>query len=397
MINAGSSSLKYQLIDMTTELSRAKGNVERIGLDGSVLKHQYNGNGKIEIKRDVKDHVEAFKLVIDAITDAEHGVIKDISEISAVGHRMVNGGERFIEPFIVDDELIETMKNEVIEFAPLHNPGTLMGIEACRKLMPHTPMVVVVDTDFFKTLPQYAYLYALPYDVYTRYKIRRYGAHGTSHKYISLRAAEILGKSPEELKMITCHLGNGSSISAVRYGKAIDTSMGFTPLEGLIMGTRSGDVDPAVVTYLMEKTGMSPTEMNDYLNKQSGMLGISGISSDFRDIEAAVAEGNQRAKLAIDMFCYRAKKYIGSYIAALNGIDVLAFTAGIGENNAAVRMNICSGLDNLGIKIDPEKNKVRGIEAEISASDSKVRVLVIPTNEELMIARETKAVLEMNT
>ncbi|MBZ4665840.1 acetate kinase [Mahella sp.] len=394
VINAGSSSLKYQLIDMTTEAVRAKGNVERIGLDGSVLKHQYNGNGKVEIKQDVQDHLEAFKLVIRAITDPEYGVIKDISEISAVGHRMVNGGERFIDPMLLTDEIIETMKNEVIEFAPLHNPGALMGMEACRKLMPDTPMVVVLDTEFFKTLPRYAYMYGLPYDVYTQYKIRRYGAHGTSHKYVSLRAAEMLGKQPEEIKLITCHLGNGSSVSAVSHGKAIDTSMGFTPLEGLIMGTRSGDLDPAVVTYLMEKEGMSPAEMNDYLNKESGILGISGVSSDLRDVEDAAAAGNERAQLAMDMLCYRAKKYVGSYIAALNGVDALVFTAGIGENNATVRKGICQGLENLGVKLDLEKNKVRGIEADISAKDSNVRVLIVPTNEELMIARETKAIVE---
>ncbi|MDK2903665.1 MAG: acetate kinase [Clostridiales bacterium] len=394
VINAGSSSLKYQLIDMTTEAVRAKGNVERIGLDGSVLKHQYNGNGKAEIKQDVQDHLEAFKLVIKAITDPEYGVIKDISEISAVGHRMVNGGERFIDPMLLTDEIIETMKNEVIEFAPLHNPGALMGMEACRKLMPDTPMVVVLDTEFFKTLPRYAYMYGLPYDVYTQYKIRRYGAHGTSHKYVSLRAAEMLGKQPEEIKLITCHLGNGSSVSAVSHGKAIDTSMGFTPLEGLIMGTRSGDLDPAVVTYLMEKEGMSPAEMNDYLNKESGILGISGVSSDLRDVEDAAAAGNERAQLAMDMLCYRAKKYVGSYIAALNGVDALVFTAGIGENNATVRKGICQGLENLGVKLDLEKNKVRGIEADISAKDSNVRVLIVPTNEELMIARETKAIVE---
>ncbi|AEE96880.1 acetate/propionate family kinase [Mahella australiensis] len=394
VINAGSSSLKYQLIDMTTESVRAKGNVERIGLDGSVLKHQYNGNGKAEIKQDVQDHLEAFKLVIKAITDPEYGVIKDISKISAVGHRMVNGGERFIDPILLTDEIIETMKNEVIEFAPLHNPGALMGMEACRKLMPDTPMVVVVDTEFFKTLPRYAYMYGLPYDVYTQYKIRRYGAHGTSHKYVSLRAAKMLGKAPEEVKLITCHLGNGSSISAVSHGKAIDTSMGFTPLEGLIMGTRSGDLDPAVVTYLMEKKGMSPSEMNDYLNKESGILGISGVSSDLRDVEDAAVAGNERAQLAMDMLCYRAKKYIGSYIAALNGVDALVFTAGIGENNATVRNGICQGLENLGIKLDLEKNKVRGIEADISAEDSKVKVFVVPTNEELMIARETRSIVE---
>jgi len=378
---------------MTTETARAKGNVERIGLEGSVLKHQYNGGDKVEIQEDVQDHLAAFKLVIRAITDPEYGVISDISEISAIGHRMVNGGERFIDPVLLTDEIIETMKAEVIEFAPLHNPGAIMGMEACRKLMPDTPMVVVVDTEFFKTLPDYAYMYGLPYDVYEQYKIRRYGAHGTSHKYVSLRAAEIMGKAPKDLKLITCHLGNGSSISAVKYGKAIDTSMGFTPLEGLIMGTRSGDLDPAIVTYLMEKKSMSPAEMNDYLNKESGILGVSGVSSDLRDVEDAANAGNKRAQLAINMLCYRAKKYIGSYMAALDGVDAIIFTAGIGENNATVRKCICDGLDNMGIKLDETKNKVRGKEAFINADDSRTKIIVVPTNEELMIARETKAIV----
>ena len=388
VINAGSSSLKYQLIDMADESVIAKGNAERIGIENSVLKHTPFGKDKVEIQVEMKDHTDAIQLVMDALTHPEYGVIKDMSEIGAVGHRVVHGGEDFSASVIISDEVMKAIEKN-IELAPLHNPANILGINACKKVMPNTPMVAVFDTAFHQTMPREAFLYAIPYDDYKKYGIRRYGFHGTSHKYVAHKAADLMGRPITELKIITCHLGNGSSITAVKYGKSIDTSMGFTPLEGLPMGTRSGNIDPAIISFLMEKEGLSLEEVNQYLNKESGVLGISGISSDFRDLEAAAEEDNVRARIALDVFTYHVKKYIGAYAAAMGGVDCIVFTAGIGENNGIVRAQILKDMEYLGIFFDPEKNKVRGQEIDISAPGAKVRTLVIPTNEELAIARET--------
>lgn len=390
VINAGSSSLKYQLIDMDDESVLAKGNAERIGIPNSLLKHTAKGKDTVEIKAEFTNHVDAIKMVIDTLVHPEYGVIKSMDEIGAVGHRIVHGGERFAASVVIDDEVMEAIEAN-IELAPLHNPANIMGIKACKNVMPNTPMVAVFDTAFHQTMPREAFMYAIPYESYKELGIRRYGFHGTSHKYVSRKAALILDKPIESLKIITCHLGNGSSIAAVKNGKCMDTSMGFTPLAGLPMGTRCGDIDPAIVLYLKENKNMSDEEVNKYLNKESGVLGLSGISSDFRDLHKAAEEGNERAQLALDVFNYSVKKYIGAYAAAMGGLDCVVFTAGIGENTPQVREKVCSGLEFLGIKIDPELNNkmVRGLEGEINTDDSKVKVLVIPTNEELMIARET--------
>ncbi|MGE5613513.1 MAG: acetate/propionate family kinase [Bacillota bacterium] len=388
VINTGSSSLKYQLIDMKDETVLAKGLCDRVGVGNSIIKHTKTGQDPIVFDVEMKNHNEAIKEVVKVLTDKNTGVISDMSEISAVGHRIVHGGEKFHDSAIIDEKVMEAIK-ECVELAPLHNPPNITGIEACRNIMPDTPMVAVFDTAFHQTLPKYAFIYALPYEMYDKHGIRKYGFHGTSHRYVSKRAAAMLGRPYDELKLISCHLGNGASICAVEYGKSVETSMGFTPLDGLAMGTRCGSVDPAVVKFLMENEKMNPKEIDNYLNKKSGVLGISGVSSDFRDIEAAMEQGNERAKLAIDVFCYRVKKCIGEYTAVMNGVDAIIFTAGIGENNAIVRDKCTSGLDFFGIKIDPEKNKVRGKEMDISAEGAKVRTLVIPTNEELEIARET--------
>ncbi|HHU63893.1 MAG TPA: acetate kinase [Clostridiales bacterium] len=389
VINAGSSSLKYQLIDMTNEKVLAKGLAERIGIEGSMLTHQvYNKEGEFKIEKPMKDHTAAMELVSKALLDEEYGVIKSMDEVYAVGHRVLHGGRHFSQSMVINDEVMDAIRENIV-LGPLHNPANIMGIEACQRLMPGKPNVSVFDTAFHQTMPEHAYIYALPYEMYEKYGIRKYGFHGTSHKYVSLRAAEILDKPLKELKIITCHLGNGSSIAAVKYGKVVDTSMGLTPLEGLPMGTRSGDIDPAVVTFLMQKENMTAEEMDNYLNKKSGVLGISGVSSDFRDLAQAASEGNKRAKLALDIFVYRVKKYIGAYAAAMGGVDVIVFTAGIGENTPDIRSNSCAGLEFLGVKIDEDKNNTKGQEMDISAPDSKVKVLVIPTNEELMIARET--------
>jgi acetate kinase len=388
VINTGSSSLKYQLIDMQNESVLAKGLCDRIGIDNSFIKHTKTGSDSVVIEKDMTNHKAAIKEVIKALTDTKIGVIKDMSEIFAVGHRVVHGGEKFSASVIIDDSVIKGIK-DCIELAPLHNPPNITGIEACRNLMPTTPMVAVFDTAFHQTLPKYAYLYALPYEVYEKYGVRKYGFHGTSHKYVAERAAKMLGKPLEQLKLVSCHLGNGASICAVKYGKSVETSMGYTPLDGLAMGTRSGSIDPAIVKTLMEKEDMSIKEVDEYLNKKSGVLGISGVSSDFRDIDAAIEEGNTRAQLAIDIFCYRVKKYIGEYMAVENGIDAVIFTAGIGENNAVVRKNSLSNLEQLGIVVDWEKNEIKGKEIDISAPGAAVKTLVIPTNEELAIARET--------
>ncbi|MDD7307137.1 MAG: acetate kinase [Eubacteriales bacterium] len=388
VINCGSSSLKYQVLDMTNEELICKGLVERIGMEGSVISHTKTGMDKFVLEAPMKDHKDAIGHVIDALKDEEHGVVKDMNEIGAVGHRVVHAGEKFAHSVLITDDVIKALE-ECVELAPLHNPPNLLGIAACQELMPDTPMVGVFDTAFHQTMPPQSYIYAIPYEYYEKYGIRRYGFHGTSHKYVSERAAEMLNVNIEDLKIITCHLGNGASVSAIKRGKCIDTSMGLTPLEGLVMGTRSGDIDPAIVTYIREKENLEQGVANEILNKKSGMLGISGVSSDFRDIEAAAEEGNERAMLALKVFAQRVKFYIGGYIAEMNGVDAIVFTAGVGENDMGMRDIICNEMGNLGIKLDLVKNKVRGKEMVISAEDSKVKVLLIPTNEELMIARDT--------
>lgn len=393
VINCGSSSLKYQLIDMDNEEVMAKGLVERIGMEGSVLTHRPAGKDKIVIEKPMSDHKEAVKLVLDYLVGSEHGVISDVSEISAVGHRVVHGGEKYSSSVLIDDNVMKALE-ECTELAPLHNPPNIIGINACKALMPNTPMVAVFDTAFHQTMPDYAYMYALPYEYYEKYRIRRYGFHGTSHRYVSKMAAKMLGKPYESLKIITCHLGNGSSVAAVKNGKSVDTSMGFTPLAGVEMGTRSGDLDPAIIKHLTSVAGMGIDEINNVLNKKSGFLGISGVSSDSRDLEDAAEHGNRRAQLALNMFYYGVKKYIGAYAAAMGGVDAVVFTAGIGENSSHARKHICEGLEFLGIKIDEQKNNTRGKAVDISADDSRVRVLIIPTDEELTIARDTKEIVE---
>ena len=392
VINCGSSSLKYQLIDSDSEQVLAKGLCERIGIDGR-LTHRPAGKDKVEMEVPMPNHTEAVSLVLKALTDKDHGVIGSLSEISAVGHRIVHGGEKFNSATILNDEVIKEIE-ECNDLAPLHNPANLIGINACRELMPNVPMVGVFDTAFHQTMPRVAYLYGLPYEYYKKYHIRRYGFHGTSHSYVSKRAAEILGKKPEDLKTIVCHLGNGASICAVKNGKSVDTSMGFTPLEGLVMGTRSGDIDPAIIEYIARKENISLTDVIDVLNKKSGIQGLSQESSDFRDLHAAAAKGNVNAQIAIDVFSYHVVKYIGSYAAVMNGVDVIAFTAGIGENDPIIRANVMGYLNYLGTELDPVKNDCRGEERIISTDDSKVVAMVIPTNEELAIARETVALVK---
>lgn len=388
VINCGSSSLKYQLIDMSEETVLAKGLVERIGIEGSKIKHDTTGKERVIIEEPMKDHKRALELVLNAIVDKDYGAISSMDEIGAVGHRVVHGGEDFADSALITDAVMEALRRS-IELAPLHNPPNIMGIEACQELMPNTPMVGVFDTAFHQTIPAENYIYPIPYEYYEKYKIRRYGFHGTSHKYVSLRAAEILGRDIKDLNIVTCHLGNGSSVAAIQGGKSIDTSMGFTPLEGLAMGTRSGDIDPAIIPFIMDKEGKTFTEVNDMLNKKSGVLGISGISSDFRDLEEAAEAGNERAKLALDIFCNRVTKYIAAYAAQMCAIDVLIFTAGIGENSPYVREKVCEGLECLGLRIDPALNDVRGKEALLTRNIVGPTILVIPTNEELMIARDT--------
>ncbi len=388
VINCGSSSLKYQLINTQGEYVMAKGLVERIGMEGSLLKYSPNNAASIETKCSIPDHKTGIELVIKALTDEEQGVIKSMSEIDAVGHRVVHGGERFADSALITPDVINGIK-ECCDIAPLHNPPNLEGIFACQKIMPDTPQVAVFDTAFHQSMPPEAYLYGLPYEEYEDYGLRRYGFHGTSHKYVSQKVAALMQEDITDLRIITCHLGNGASLAAVKYGHSVDTSMGFTPLEGLIMGTRCGEIDPAVVTYLMEKKNMTSEEMDAELNRRSGVLGISGLSSDFRDLESAAKAGNERAELAINMFCYRVRKFIGAYAAAMGGVDAVVFTAGLGENSSYIRAKVCKGLGFLGIKIDQKLNDVRGKEREISTEDSKVKVFTIPTNEELVIARDT--------
>lgn len=393
VINCGSSSLKYQLIDMETEELMAKGLVERIGIEGSRIKHETIGKEKKTIETPMQDHKRALELVMESLTNEEYGAIKSLDEIDAVGHRVVHGGEDFAQSVIIDEKVLKGIEDNV-EIAPLHNPPNIMGIKACQRLLPNVKQVAVFDTAFHQTMPAESYIYALPYEYYEKYKIRRFGFHGTSHKYITNRAAEMLGKDVNEVNLITCHLGNGSSICAVKNGKSIDTSMGFTPLEGLAMGTRCGDLDPAILPFLMEKENLSTDEINTLINKKSGVLGISGVSSDFRDIEAARDEGNKRAKLALDIFEKRVRGYIGSYMTELEHVDAIVFTAGVGENSIEMRESIVNGLKSLGIKIDTERNNVRGEDKLISADDSSIKIFVIPTNEELMIARDTKTLVE---
>ena len=392
VINAGSSSLKYQLLDTDNQEVLAKGLCERIGIDG---KFTYKAPGKNTI--DAVDvamptHSEAIQAVLNALVDADNGVIASMSEIEAVGHRVVHGGETFASSVKIDDTVMAALE-DCIPLAPLHNPANITGIKACQACMPGVPMVAVFDTAFHQTMPPVAYTYALPYEYYENDKVRRYGFHGTSHKYVAQRAAAMLGKDASELKLVSCHLGNGSSVTAIDGGKSVDTSMGFTPLAGLPMGTRSGDLDAGILEYLMGKYGMDIKEMVSILNKKSGVQGVSGVSSDFRDLENAFAEGNERAGLAVDMFNYGVKKLIGSYAAAMGGVDAVIFTAGVGENSASQRLAIASDLEFMGIKMDAEANKVRGKETVISAADSKVKVLLIPTNEELMIALDTAALV----
>lgn len=394
VINAGSSSLKYQLIDMETMNVLAKGLCERIGIDGSKLTHKNLVKGlEKEFEKPMKDHSDAISMVINALTCPECGVITSMDEIGAVGHRVVHGSEIFADSCVIDEKVKAALR-ECSPLAPLHNPANIIGIEACEKLMPGVKQVAVFDTAFHQTMPKKAFMYALPYEYYTKHKIRKYGFHGTSHRFVSQEAAKMLGKPIEKLKIITCHLGNGSSVSAVDGGKCVDTSMGFTPLDGVVMGTRTGSMDPAVVTFIMEQEGMSAKEVDTLMNKKSGVFGVSGVSSDFRDLTKAADEGNDRAALAIDMFTYSVKKLIGAYAAAMGGVDAVVFTAGVGENDAASRAAIVDGLGFLGIKIDAEANKVRGKAVDVSAADATVKTLVIPTNEELMIALDTQKLVK---
>lgn len=388
VINCGSSSLKYQLIDMETEESMIQGLVERIGIEGSILTQKSKEKDKYVINTEIKDHKDAIKLVLEALVDEKHGVIKSMDQISAIGHRVVHGGEKYSKSVLITDEVLESIR-ECIVLAPLHNPPNIIGIEACKELMPHIPMVAVFDTAFHQTMPKHAYICPLPYELYEKYGVRKYGFHGTSHKYVSNKVAEVMGKDIKDLKIITCHLGNGCSLAAVKGGKSIDTSMGFTPLAGVMMGTRSGSIDPSVISFLVEEQGYTIKAVNDLLNKQSGVLGISGVSSDFRDVVDAANKGNERAQLALDIFHYKVRAQIASYAGIMGGVDVIVFTAGIGENSSLTRKESLRGLEFLGFEIDDEKNSIRGEVQEISTENSRIKVYEIPTNEELMIARDT--------
>ena len=394
VINCGSSSLKFQLINSESEEVIAKGLCERIGIEGSCLVYTPQGGEKQKTESPMADHTAAIKMVLDALTDEKTGVVKDLAEIGAVGHRVVHGGENFSQATIIDDEVIKAIE-DCNDLAPLHNPANLIGIQACRALMPNTPMVCVFDTAFHQTMPEKAYLYGIPYEYYEKYKIRRYGFHGTSHSYVSKRAAQVLGAKYEDLKLIVCHLGNGASVSAVKNGECVDTSMGLTPLEGLIMGTRSGDLDPAIIEFLCHKENKSVDEVLTILNKKSGVLGMSkNLSSDFRDLEDAYLAGDENAVRTMDAFCYRVAKYIGAYTAAMNGVDAICFTAGLGENSPFVRDKVCEYLGYLGVELDEEQNQKRGEDLIITKPQSRTKVLAIPTNEELAIARETAALVK---
>ena len=392
VLNCGSSSIKYKLFDMTTKEVLAQGGIEKIGLVGSFLKLTLpNGEKKI-LEKDIPEHTAGIEFILNTLVSPEYGAIKSLDEINAVGHRMVHGGERFSESVLLNKEVLDAFI-ACNDLAPLHNPANLKGVNAVSAILPNVPQVGVFDTAFHQTMPDYAYMYAIPYELYEKYGVRRYGFHGTSHRYVSQRVCEFLGVDPKGKKIITCHIGNGGSISAIKDGKCMDTTMGLTPLEGLMMGTRRGDIDAGAVTFIMEKEGLNATGVSNLLNKKSGVLGVSGVSSDMRELEAAVAAGNPKAILAEKMYFYRIKKYIGAYAAALGGVDIILFTGGVGENQANCRSEVCEGLEFMGVKIDLEKNKVRGEEAIISADDSKVTVAVIPTDEELMIASDTLAIL----
>lgn len=393
VLNCGSSSIKYKLYNMDDHSVMAAGGAERIGLDEAFVKVTLPNGEKKKIMHDMPDHKEGVNFVFSLLTDPEIGAIKSLDEIDAVGHRIVQGGDLF-EKSVIVDESVEKGIESLCDLAPVHNAGHLKGIRAVDKLMPNVPQVCVFDNAFHSTMPDYAYLYAVPYELYEKYHVRRYGFHGTSHRYVSHRVCDFLGRDINTQRIITCHIGNGASVTAVKFGKCVDTSMGLTPLAGVMMGSRSGDIDPSAVTYIMEKLGLQPQEMAEYLNKESGVLGISGVSSDMREVEAAAAEGNKRARLALEMYSYRIKKYIGAYAAAMGGVDIIVWTAGVGENQTDIRENSCKGLEFLGIKIDSEANNTRGEEAIISAPDSKVTVCVIPTDEELMIAKDTMALLQ---
>ena len=395
VLNCGSSSIKYKLFDMTTKEVLAQGGIEKIGLVGSFLKLTLPDGGKKILEKDIPEHTVGVEFILNTLISPEYGAIKSLDEINAVGHRMVHGGEKFSESVLLTQEVLDAF-TACNDLAPLHNPANLKGVNAISAILPDVPQIGVFDTAFHQTMPDYAYLYAVPYELYKKYGVRRYGFHGTSHRYVSARCAELMGKNLEEIKMITCHLGNGSSITAIKDGKVIDTSMGLTPLDGFMMGTRSGGLDPSVVTYLQAKEGWTPKQTDEVLNKKSGMLGISGISSDDRDLAKAAAEGNERALLTRKMLWYQIRKYIGSYVAALDGVDAIVFTGGIGENGQFIRADICGNLSYLGVEIDNAINAkaLHGVEAEISTPASKVRIFVIPTEEELMIARDTKAIVE---
>ncbi|MGE1061090.1 acetate kinase [Megasphaera paucivorans] len=391
VLNCGSSSLKYQLVNMDNEEVMAKGLVERIGMEDAVFTHKWNGQKK-EVTQSIPDHKVAVQLLLNALTDKECGVIASMDAIDAIGHRVVHGGEEFAASTLITDEVMKALER-CSDMAPLHNPPNIIGINACKAIMPNVPQVAVFDTAFHQTMPAKAYMYGLPYELYKENGIRRYGFHGTSHRYVAGQVAKVMGKPVEELRIINCHLGNGSSLAAIKNGKCVDTTMGFTPLAGVLMGTRCGDLDPAIVLNVMDKKGLSTSEMDTLMNKKSGVLGISGVSSDFRDLGAAAAEGNERAQLALDMFHYQVRKFIGAFAAAMGGVDVITFTAGVGENGIEDRAAICDGLEYLGAKLCPERNNVRGKDALISTDDSTVKMYVIPTNEEIMIARDTKEIV----
>lgn len=392
VINCGSSSLKYKLFDMRDEDVLAEGIIERIGIENSFLKYETKEGTDIKIEHEIPTHKEGIELLIETLLSDEHGVLEDMDEIKAVGHRVAHGGEKFAHSTLIDDEVMKEIE-DISDLAPLHNPANLMGIEVCKELMPETPQVAVFDTAFHQTMPEEAYTYALPYEYYEKYGVRRYGFHGTSHGYVANRAAEMMDEDINDLKIVTCHLGNGASIAAVKNGESVDTSMGFTPLEGLVMGTRCGDIDPAIIPFIMDKEDMTASEIDSVLNKESGLYGVSGVSSDMRDIEGAADEGNDQAQVALDIFNYRVKKYIGSYSAAMGGVDAVVFTAGIGENAIETREEILADLEYMGIKIDKKANDIRGKEQIITTSDSTVKAMVIPTNEELVIAKDTKAIV----
>jgi len=392
VINCGSSSLKYKLFDMRDEDVLAEGIIERIGIENSFLKYETKEGTDIKIEHDIPTHKEGIELLIETLLSDEHGVLEDMDEIKAVGHRVAHGGEKFAHSTLINEEVMKEIE-DISDLAPLHNPANLMGITVCKELMPETPQVAVFDTAFHQTMPEEAYTYAIPHEYYEKYGVRRYGFHGTSHGYVAKRAAKIMDKNFEDLNIVTCHLGNGASIAAVKNGESVDTSMGFTPLEGLVMGTRCGDIDPAIIPFIMDKEDMTASEIDGVLNKESGLFGVSGVSSDMRDIEEAADNGNNQARVALDIFNYRVKKYIGSYSAAMGGIDAVVFTAGIGENAIETREEILSGLEYMGIELDKEANDCRGKEQIISTSDSRVKAMVIPTNEELVIAKDTKEIL----